>query len=103
MARMHSRKRGKSGSKRPLRKTQLSWIRYKPKEIELLIVKLAKEEKTPSEIGLIMRDTYGIPDIKAVVGKPITKILEEHKLSSKLPEDLNLENIWKKIIKIILL
>lgn len=85
---MYSRKRGKSGSKRPLRKTPPSWIRYKPKEAELLVVKLAKEGKTSSQIGLILRDTYGIPDIKQIVGKKVTKILEEHKLLKTIPEDL---------------
>ena len=88
MARMHSRKKGKSGSKKPFKRTPLSWIRYKPKEIELLVVKLAKEGKRASEIGLTLRDTYGIPDVKKIVGKKITKILAEKKLSAKIPEDL---------------
>ena len=43
MARMHSRKKGKSGSRRPIKKTPQTWVRYKSKEAELLIVKLAKE------------------------------------------------------------
>ncbi|MBW2977429.1 30S ribosomal protein S15 [Candidatus Woesearchaeota archaeon] len=87
MARMHSRKKGKSSSKKPHKKS-LSWIRYKPKEIELLIVKLAKEGKTASQIGLTLRDTYGIPDTKKIVSKSISKILAEKKLSGKIPEDL---------------
>ena len=62
MARMHSRKRGKAGSKKPMKKVLPLWVRYKSKELELLIVKLAKEGKTPSQIGVILRDTYGIPD-----------------------------------------
>ncbi|MBR9691382.1 30S ribosomal protein S15 [Candidatus Woesearchaeota archaeon] len=88
MARMHSRKKGKAGSKRPVKKKTPSWVRYNAKEVEMLITKLAKEEKTPSQIGLILRDLYGIPDIKCVVGKRVTKVLEEKKLLSKLPEDL---------------
>ncbi len=88
MARMHSRKKGKAGSKRPERKGSPSWVRYKSKEMEMLISKLAKEGKTPSQIGLILRDTYGIPDIKGLIGKKITKLLEEKELMSKLPEDL---------------
>jgi small subunit ribosomal protein S15 len=88
MARMHSRKRGNAGSKRPVRKKVPSWVRYNAKEVEILITKLAKEEKTPSQIGLILRDRYGVPHIKGVAGKRITKILEEKKLLSKLPEDL---------------
>jgi len=88
MARMHSRKKGKAGSKRPVEKKVPSWMRYKGKEIEMLVTKLAKDGKSPSQIGLILRDTYGIPDIKVAMGKKLTKVLEEKKLLSKLPEDL---------------
>lgn len=88
MARMHSRKKGKAGSKRPVRKSAPSWVRYSNKEGEMLITKLAKEGKSPSEIGMILRDTYGIPNIRETMGKKLTKVLEEKKLLSKLPEDL---------------
>lgn len=88
MARMHSRRKGKAGSKKPVKKTIPSWVRYKPKEAELLIVKLAKEGKDASEIGMILRDTYGIPIAKKAVGKKITQVLAEHKLASEIPEDL---------------
>ena len=85
---MHSRKLGRSGSKRPFRKQSPAWVRYKGKEVEMLITKLAKEGKTASEIGLIMRDTYGIPNVKEVTDKKINKILEEHKVLKEIPEDL---------------
>jgi len=85
---MYSRRRGKSGSKRPLKKTKPIWLRHKPKEIELLIVKLAKERKTPSQAGLFLRDVYGIPNVKTITKKSITKIFEEYKLLQKIPEDL---------------
>ncbi len=88
MARMHSRKRGKAGSKKPSKKVKPSWLRYKPKEIELVVVKLAKEGKTPSQIGLVLRDTYGIPDVKVAAGIKISKILAEKGLLGKIPEDL---------------
>ena len=88
MARRYSRNKGKSGSKKPLTNAKLSWMRYKPKEIELLVVKLAKEGKPASLIGLVLRDSYGVPDVKAIAGKSITKILNEKKLSPKIPEDL---------------
>ena len=88
MARMHSRKKGKSGSTRPAKKTVPTWVRYKAKEVELLVVKLAKEGKTSSEIGLILRDGYGVPSVKAVTKKSVTQILEEKKLGRDLPEDL---------------
>jgi small subunit ribosomal protein S15 len=88
MARMHSRKRGKSGSKAPLKSNKAIWERYSEKEVSLLIEKLAKEEKTSSEIGIALRDTYGIPDVKLITKKSITTMLKEKKLYPKLPEDM---------------
>lgn len=88
MARMHSRKKGKAGSKKPLAKAKPVWVRYTDKETELLIVKLAKEGKAPSQIGMHLRDTYGIPSVKIVSDKSITAIMQEKKLLPKLPEDL---------------
>ena len=85
---MHSRKHGKSGSTKPLKKTVPSWVPYKPKEVEMLIAKLAKEGKTASTIGLILRDTYGIPDVKVLCKKSITKIFGENEIKSEMPEDL---------------
>ncbi|MDI3473945.1 MAG: small subunit ribosomal protein [Candidatus Woesearchaeota archaeon] len=89
MARMHSRARGKAGSKKPLEFKRPVWLRYDEKEIVMLVEKLAKTGMTPSQIGLTLRDSYGIPDVKKIVGKSITDILEEKKLAPELPEDLN--------------
>jgi len=88
MARMYSRVKGKSGSHKPVQKTVPSWLSYKDKEVEALIVKLAKQGKSSSEIGLSLRDSYGIPDVKTILKKKITQVLDEKKLSKKLPEDL---------------
>ena len=88
MARMHSRKRGRARSKKPLIKKKPVWLRYSPKEIELLIVKLAKEGNAPSRIGLFLRDSYGIPDCEVVTKKKISQILKEHNLMPELPEDI---------------
>jgi small subunit ribosomal protein S15 len=85
---MHSRKKGRSSSTKPAKKTAASWIPLKPKEIEMLIVKLAKEHMSASQIGLVMRDQYGVPDIKMVTGKTISQILEAKKLAPDIPEDL---------------
>ncbi|MBU0757679.1 MAG: 30S ribosomal protein S15 [Nanoarchaeota archaeon] len=88
MARMYSRKKGKSGSTKPTKPQLQNWVRYKPKEIELLIVKLAKEGNTSSQIGLHLRDTYGIPDIKLIAQSSISEILKKKKLLAEIPEDL---------------
>ncbi|TKJ17108.1 30S ribosomal protein S15 [Candidatus Woesearchaeota archaeon B3_Woes] len=88
MARMYSRNKGKSKSVKPTRKTNLSWLRYKEKEVELLVTKVAKEGKTASEIGLFLRDNYGIPSVKKITNKSISEILKEKKLAKEIPEDL---------------
>ena len=88
MARMHSGKKGKHGSKKPLKRSIPTWVRYEGKEAEALIVKLAKTGKTTSEIGLILRDTYGIPSVKNISKKRISKILKENNIIRKLPEDI---------------
>jgi small subunit ribosomal protein S15 len=98
MARMYSRKKGKSASTKPTTKAQPTWLRYKAKEVEMLITKMAKEGKTTSEIGIILRDTYGIPDVKMVTKKSILKILKEKNLTKELPEDLF--NLIKRYIQI---
>jgi len=85
---MHSRKKGKSGSKKPLKKVKKVWLRYSDKEVEQLIIKLAKQGNTQSKIGIMLRDTYGVPDVKIILNKKVGDVLEEHKLKPKLPEDL---------------
>ena len=87
MARMHSGKKGISGSTTPVKKVP-SWAPYKEKEVEKLIQKLAKGGKTASEIGVILRDSYGIHSVKALTNKKVTTILTENKLAKELPEDL---------------
>lgn len=88
MAKMYSRKRGHAGSKRPSKRAISSWVRYKDKEVELLITKLAKEGKTSSQIGIILRDAYGIPDIKTLMKKNVTAVLKEKGLLKEIPEDV---------------
>jgi len=95
---MHSRKKGKSGSTRQAKKVKPSWVRYSSKETEQLVVKLAKTGKSSSEIGLVLRDTYGIPDVKTITKKKISNIMVDNKLKPRLPEDLT--NLIKKHIAI---
>jgi len=89
MARMHSRRRGSSGSTRPLRTEAPEWVTIPQKEIVDIIVKLAKAGTTGAKIGLILRDQYGIPNIRLVLGKTILKVIKENDALPKIPEDLS--------------
>ena len=85
MARMHSGAKGKSGSKKPIKKVP-SWAPFKEKDVEKLIVKYAKAGKSSSEIGLLLRDAYGINSVKALTGKKVTAVLEENNLTKELQQ-----------------
>jgi len=94
LARLYSRKKGKSDSVRPISRKAPSWCKYTPEEVESLVIKLGKEGYSSSLIGVILRDQYGIPLVKSITGKSVTQILKENNIASKLPEDL--EALLKK-------
>jgi len=94
MARMHSRKHGKSGSKKPTKKVKLTWVSYEKDEINQLIVKLVKEGKPNAEIGIILRDQYGIPDVREF-GLRVAKVADTER-KKEIPEDLF--NLIKKAV-----
>ncbi len=88
MGRIHARRKGKSGSKKPLRIEKPEWVEMSEEEIVNKIIELAKEGYSQAMIGTILRDQYGVPDVKLIVGKSIGKILEEQGMAPKIPEDL---------------
>ena len=88
MARMHSKKRGRSGSKRPSVKVAPEWTEYAPHEVEDLVVKMGKEGKGPTQIGMILRDVYGIASVQTLCSKPISRILTDNGIKLTYPEDL---------------
>ena len=88
MARMHTRRKGQSGSKRPSTLQVPEWLDKDGKWVEEKVIELAKAGNTPSMIGLILRDQYGIPLVKVVAGKRIMDIIRENDLQRRVPEDL---------------
>lgn len=88
---MHARRKGKSGSTRPIWRKTPEWVSYSSEEIENLVIEKAKEGLGSAQIGLILRDTYAIPSVKKITGNSITQIMNENDLGPKMPEDfLNL-------------
>jgi len=95
---MHSRKKGKSGSTRPARLEKPVWVEYSAEEVENLVVKLARKAYSASMIGVVLRDSYGIPLVKVVTGKPISQILKDNEIEAPLPEEFS--NLVKKALTI---
>ena len=79
MARIHAHTHGKSHSTRPTSKDVPPWLTESQEKVSSLIVGLAKEGITPSEIGLRLRDEDGIP---------LAKILADNDIRRDMPEDL---------------
>ncbi|MBD3389842.1 30S ribosomal protein S15 [Candidatus Micrarchaeota archaeon] len=88
MAKLHSRKKGKSGSNPPKKEGKPEWSSYTKEEVEEIIRKLAREGVPPTKIGLVLRDQYSIPLVSRVLGMSMGEFLEKEKLTAKFPEDI---------------
>jgi len=77
-----------SDSALPYKRSPPSWLKVSGKEVVDHICKLAKKGLTPSQIGVILRDSNGIAQSKYVTGNKILRILKANGLQPSLPEDL---------------
>ena len=84
---MHTRRKGKSSSKRPPHATIPEWVTQTPEEIEQKIVDLAKQGLTSAMIGNVLRDTYGIPSSKLVIKQKISEVMKKNEIYPEFPED----------------
>jgi small subunit ribosomal protein S15 len=88
LARIHSHRHGKSHQIRPPSKSTPAWVTTTPDEARSAVLKLAKEGLSPSRIGQTLRDDYGVPLLKPLVGKSLGRVLAEGKVAPKVPQDL---------------
>jgi len=88
MGRMHSHGKGISQSAIPYRRTPPSWLKLGKNEVIEHVSKLAKKGLTPSQIGVILRDSHGIASVKNVTGNKILRILKGTGLAPAIPEDI---------------
>lgn len=95
---MHSRKGGRSGSVRPVRTGAPNWVSIGEQELVDMIVQFSKEGNSPSKIGIILRDQYGIPDVQQITGKKLSKMLADGGVPMEIPEDL--QNLVKKAVSL---
>ncbi|PNY25747.1 40S ribosomal protein S13 [Tolypocladium capitatum] len=110
MGRLHSNGKGISASAIPYSRAAPAWLKTTPEQVVEQIAKLARKGATPSQIGVILRDSHGISQVKLVTGmtspevtlclhdddritdmKPgnrILRILKSSGLAPEIPEDL---------------
>eukprot|EP00903_Cladosiphon_okamuranus_P019633 g18053.t1 len=85
---MHSGGKGISKSSLPYKRSSPSWLKTSAQAVTEHVCKLAKKGLTPSQIGVILRDSNGIAQVKAVTGAKILRLLKANGLGPEIPEDL---------------
>ncbi|MWG33366.1 30S ribosomal protein S15 [Halomarina oriensis] len=102
MARMHTRRRGSSGSDRPTADEPPEWSDVDADAVEARVVELKEQGHDPSRIGMKLRDEgvegTPVPNVKLATGKKVTEILDENDASEDLPEDLR--NLFERAIRL---
>ena len=46
-------------------------------QVEELIGKFAKKGSTPSQIGVMLRDSHGVPQVNGITGSKVLRILKK--------------------------
>ncbi|VEL31172.1 unnamed protein product, partial [Protopolystoma xenopodis] len=77
-----------SGSALPYRRSVPSWQKMTAEDLKNQIYKLARKGLTPSQIGVILRDSHSIPQVRWVTGNKILRILKSKGLAPVIPDDL---------------
>jgi small subunit ribosomal protein S15 len=98
MARMHSRKKGSSRSRPPIRDKSPEWCDIGKEELEKIIIRLHDSGYSSSRIGLTLRDQYGVPSAKHILGRNMMRFLRERTTVSEIPEDLG--NLMRKALHV---
>lgn len=78
MGRMHTPGKGIASSALPYKRTPPSWLNVTAKKVEEQVCKLAKKGLTPSQIGVTLRDSHGIAQVKSVTGNKILRLLKKN-------------------------
>ena len=67
-----------------------------PNEVGPEAAKLAKGGLSGAQVGLVLRDTHGIPSVRTLTGKRMQTLLTEQGVRQDLPEDL--QALLKRVV-----
>jgi ribosomal protein S15P/S13E len=70
------------------KKTEATKGTLSREELEEQAVSLANAGHSPSQIGIILRDEYGVKNFYEETNKTIQQVLKENSLLGEMPEDL---------------
>ncbi|CAB11741.1 40S ribosomal protein S13 [Schizosaccharomyces pombe] len=98
MGRMHSKGKGIASSALPYVRSPPAWCKADADSVVEQILKFSKKGMSPSQIGVTLRDSHGIPQVRFITGQKIMRILKANGLAPELPEDLY--NLIKKAVSV---
>jgi small subunit ribosomal protein S13e len=98
MGRMYGRGKGISKSSIPYKKKAPRWLNIDPNEVVKQMEFLAKKGYKPSQIGVILRDNYAIPQSALLTGGKILRLLKKKGIAPEIPEDLY--HLMRKAVQI---
>ncbi|MFH4973786.1 hypothetical protein AB6A40_000495 [Gnathostoma spinigerum] len=98
MGRMHNPGKGISQSAIPFRRSVPTWLKLTSEDVQEQITRLAKKGLRPSQIGVILRDSHGVAQVRRVTGNKIVRILKSKGMAPEIPEDLY--HLIKKAVNI---
>jgi small subunit ribosomal protein S15 len=96
MSRIHSGHKGRAGSHRPYPLTKPEWVTTTPEELVTQAVQLSKTGLSSAQVGLHLRDGYGVPSARAVTGKRLGALLRDSGISPEIPDDL--QALLKRVV-----
>lgn len=84
--------KGIAASAIPYKRTPPSWLKVTPEQVNEHVCKLAKKGLTPSQIGVLLRDSHGIGQVRNVTGAKILRILKANgpsRIASLIPVSIH--------------
>ena len=96
MSRIHSGHKGRAGSHRPYPLTKPAWVTVSKDELVGQAVQLSKTGLSAAQVGLTLRDGFGVPSARSVTGKRLGALLKESGVAPEIPDDL--QALLKRVV-----
>jgi small subunit ribosomal protein S13e len=98
MGRLHSKGKGISASAIPYSRSVPTWFKSTPETVVDNICKLARKGATPSQIGVVLRDSHGVAQVKVVTGQSKSHAFDHLALGAEIA---NFGGAGNKILRIL--
>jgi small subunit ribosomal protein S15 len=96
MSRIHSGRKGRAGSHRPYPLTKPEWVTTTNEELVAQATQLAKTGLSAAQVGQNLRDSFGVPSVRAVTGKRLGSLLSDAGVRPEIPDDL--QALLKRVV-----